>query len=135
MKNDWIKLEWENLWILFWVTWDRVFSTRGVIICKIDSNSIPKQYMSSSEIYENFLSNKCWWVIPYEIIKEILVNEESVWKNKNCFDLHEMWINPRGQEFFWRGNISIEIIDTVKNTRSIVDKILEKNIGLKEVGK
>jgi hypothetical protein len=132
MKNDWIKLEWENLWILFWVTWEGVFSTRGVIICKIDDNSIPKQYISS-KIYEKFLNKKSWGVLPYEIIQEILVNGNSVWKNKNCFDLHEMWINPRGQEFFWRGNISIEIIDTVKGVRSIVDKILKKNIGLKEI--
>ena len=75
--------------------------------------------------------------LPYLSVREIRLDDSSIWRNVNSFSPEEMKIeglviNPLDR-YFGEGNVSIDFRNDVEGVDDLVAEILARDIGLRKV--
>ncbi len=85
---------------------------KGVFIYRPENELIPD--LTHPEKLEACLSPHPFFLnIPYSAIRQVRVNEASIWKNKNLFDLRSLGIDPSEQSYWGRGRLEVELCPEV----------------------
>jgi hypothetical protein len=133
MANKYVRLEGQDFGIIIGNTFRLV--SDGIFLYKPDNNLVPNINMSFEEIRACVpLEDKKQHIkIPYDVVRQVRVNEKPVWRNWDIFDLKTMGIDPNSQVYWGRGNVLIEVIDNSSNLEEKLDIILQRNLGLKKI--
>lgn len=102
----------------------------GIFVYKPQNDLIPNSEMSNSELQLCLGEVTLFANIPYSRVRQVYVNDTSIWKNQDCFDLRALGINPLKQDYWGRGNVSVEFRDDANDVGELVERILKKGMGL-----
>lgn len=102
----------------------------GIFVYEPQNDLVPNQAMSERELFECF--GKAPFVnLPYSTVKQVMVNDFPVWRNRDHFDLRSLGIDPNNQTYWGRGNVSVELNDKGLDCRvdQFMDKIIKRFPG------
>jgi len=130
MADKYVKLEGQNLGIIAGGT--AGVAPGGVFLYKPINDLVPNPIMSHAELQECKPQGTPFVNIPYQSIRQVDVDGNPVWRNRDSFDLKSMGINPYDQVYWGRGNVVVEFRNDVNGIDKLVNAILDKNIGLQK---
>ncbi len=107
--------------------------TGGVFLYQPMNDLVPKPDMSQAELRECLPLKHLCVNIPYEAIRQVVVDNQPVWRNKDSFDLTSMGINPYNQIYWGKGSVAVEFRDDVEGIDKLVNLVLGRNIGLQRI--
>lgn len=123
-----LKLEGQDLGVI--LGYDCGIAPGGVFLYKPVNDLAPTSDMSGAEL-EACLTPKTLYVnISYAAVKQVDVDGNTVWRNRDSFDLKSMGIHPFDQSYRGRGNVIVEFRTDIDGVDDLVNKILERKIWL-----
>ena len=105
----------------------------GVFLYKPTNELIPNRNMSGPELQECFRQCISHVKIPYSTIRQVNINSQPVWRNRDLFDLNSMNIDPYDQVYWGRGNIAVELRGDLEEVEVLAEEILIKDTGLQRM--
>lgn len=130
MPDTYIKLEGNDLGIIAGGT--SGVAPGGVFLYKPINNLVPNPDMSQSELQACLPNGTPYVNIPYQAVRQVEVDNQPVWRNRDSFDLKLMGINPYDQVYWGKGNVAVEFRNDAQGVDELVAKILERDIGLRK---
>jgi len=131
MENDYFKLEGSDLGVIAGGT--ITAAPQGIIIYNPINHLVPNPQMSVIEIYACLPKNGEYYNIDYRAVRQLEVNGTPVWKNRDCFDLRALGIDPTSQIYWGRGDVCLEFRDDLDGVDNLIEQALKVNMGLERI--
>ncbi len=134
MEKTYKQIEGEDMGII--IGGFGVWPPDTVHLYKPINNSVPSTDMDGKRLFRECLKGVGEFVnIPYNVVRQVIVDGLLVWKNMRSFDLQSEGIDPSGQVYWGRGKVRIEFIDDLERvtTNELIEKVISRGAGLRVV--